>query len=61
MNPNGDETRPSRERTRALFARFIGARQRHVERPERTDREYERLRDELVVVHLNLVRFLAVG
>ena len=60
MNPNGGEARPSRERTRALFARFIRARQRQVERPERTDREYERLRDELVVVHLNLVRFLAV-
>jgi RNA polymerase sigma-B factor len=55
-----DETRPDRERTRALFARFIRARQRHTERSDRPDEEYERLRDELVVVHLNLVRFLAV-
>jgi RNA polymerase sigma-B factor len=55
-----DETRPDRERTRALFARFIRARRRHVDTPERPNSEYERLRDELVVVHLNLVRFLAV-
>jgi RNA polymerase sigma-B factor len=55
-----EETRPDRQRTRALFAAFIVARTRHNERPERHDREYEGLRDELVVVHLNLVRFLAV-
>lgn len=55
-----EETRPDRQRTRALFARFILARARHNERPEREDRDYEGLRDELVVVHLNLVRFLAV-
>ncbi len=55
-----DEARPNRKRTRALFARFIRARARHEQRPERPDSEYERLRDELVVVHLNLVRFLAV-
>ena len=55
-----DEARPDRERTRALFGRFIRARERHTEHPERHDAEYERLRDELVVVHLNLVRFLAV-
>ncbi len=55
-----DEVRPDRERTRELFARFTRARGRHAEHPDRGDPEYERLRDELVVVHLNLVRFLAV-
>lgn len=55
-----EETRPDRERTRELFALFIGARNRHDEKPERSDPEYERLRDELIVAHLNLVRFLAV-
>jgi RNA polymerase sigma-B factor len=55
-----EDARPDRERTRALFARFIRARKRHEGHPERHDQEYERLRDELVVVHLNLVRFLAV-
>ena len=55
-----EESRSDRERTRALFARFIRARARHDEDPARDDREYETLRDELVVAHLNLVRFLAV-
>jgi RNA polymerase sigma-B factor len=55
-----DQTRPERERTRALFTRFIRARKRHDDRPELSDAAYEGLRDELVVVHLNLVRFLAV-
>jgi RNA polymerase sigma-B factor len=55
-----EETRPDRERTRALFRRFIRARRRHVDGPEKPNPEYERLRDELVAVHLNLVRFLAV-
>jgi RNA polymerase sigma-B factor len=55
-----EDTRPDRERTRALFGRFIRGRKRHDEHPERHDADYERLRDELVVVHLNLVRFLAV-
>lgn len=54
-----DEARRDRERTRALFARFI-ERRRRAEAPEKPDPEHERLRDELVVVHLNLVRFLAV-
>src|SRR5580692_11880724 len=54
------DTRPDRERTRALFVRFIGARQRHSKSPDRPNPQHERLRDELVVVHLNLVRFLAV-
>jgi len=55
-----DEVRPDRRRTRTLFARFIRARGRHGERPDCPDPDYERLRAELVVVHLNLVRFLAV-
>ncbi len=54
------EDRPDRERTRALFGRFIGARERHAGAPGRPIPEYESLRNELVVVHLNLVRFLAV-
>jgi RNA polymerase sigma-B factor len=55
-----NDFRPDREQTRALFARFALARTRHEGDPERADPDYERLRDELVVVHLNLVRFLAV-
>ncbi|HZV76777.1 MAG TPA: SigB/SigF/SigG family RNA polymerase sigma factor [Candidatus Babeliales bacterium] len=55
-----DEARPDRERARSLFERFVVARQRNAEQPGRRDTEYERLRDELVVAHLNLVRFLAV-
>lgn len=39
---------------------FIVARARHAERPDVHDHEYESLRDQLVVAHLNLVRFLAV-
>jgi RNA polymerase sigma-B factor len=50
-------TRPDRERTRELFARFLAVRDAvngaaHAKREE--------LREELVVAHLNLVRFLAV-
>jgi RNA polymerase sigma-B factor len=55
-----DDSRPDRERTRALFSRFNRARARHSRYPERPNREYESLRNELVVAHLNLVRFLAV-
>ncbi|MFY9710475.1 MAG: sigma-70 family RNA polymerase sigma factor, partial [Candidatus Cybelea sp.] len=55
-----DDARRDRERTRALFACFIELRRRHDDSPETPDAEYERVRDELVVVHLNLVRFLAV-
>ena len=54
------EDRPDRERTRALFGRFIVARERHAGASSRPIPEYESLRNELVVVHLNLVRFLAV-
>ncbi len=55
-----EEARPDRQRTRALFARFVLVRDRHAQHPEQPDPEHEHLRDELVVVHLNLVRFLAV-
>lgn len=55
-----DDSRPDRERTRALFLRFVEVRARHERDPEASDPEYERLRDELVVAHLNLARFLAV-
>jgi RNA polymerase sigma-B factor len=44
------ETRPDRQRTRELLSRLAGAGE--------VDRE--RLREELVVAHLNLVRFLAM-
>ena len=53
------EPRPSRERTRELFAQFITARQRRQSNALEADAEYERLRDELAVAHLNLARFLA--
>lgn len=55
-----EDPRPDRERTRALFVRFIDARARHERQPDRYDAEYERLRNELIVAHLNLARFLAV-
>jgi RNA polymerase sigma-B factor len=55
-----DDARPDRKRTRALFLRFIDVRAQRAERPESPDAEYERLRSELVVAHLNLARFLAV-
>jgi RNA polymerase sigma-B factor len=46
----GGETRPDRQRTRALLSRLADA----------NDTEREGLREELVVAHLNLVRFLAM-
>ena len=52
------DPRPDRERTRALFLRFANVRERQP--PGSRDAEYEALRDELVVAHLNLARFLAV-
>lgn len=55
-----EDPRPDRERARALFLRFIGARARHDRSPNRYDAEYEGLRKELIVAHLNLARFLAV-
>jgi RNA polymerase sigma-B factor len=45
-----EETRPDRQRTRALLSRLAGA----------SEDEREKLREELVVAHLNLVRFLAM-
>jgi RNA polymerase sigma-B factor len=44
------ETRPDRQRTRDLLSRL----------PDASDTEREGLREELVVAHLNLVRFLAM-
>ncbi|HEY1429899.1 MAG TPA: SigB/SigF/SigG family RNA polymerase sigma factor [Candidatus Tumulicola sp.] len=52
-------TRPDRERTRSLFTRFIAIKDRRATDAE-VLAEYEYLRDELVVAHLNLARFLAV-
>ena len=54
------DVRSNRERTRELFVSFGGARARHAENPAHPDRDYESLRDELIVAHLNLVRFLAL-
>jgi len=54
-----NESRPSRERTRELFAQFIAARQRRECNGGNGDAEYELLREELAVAHLNLARFLA--
>ncbi len=50
----------SRERTRELFALFAHARARHDEGYQRIRTRVRTLRDELVVAHLNLVRFLAM-
>lgn len=60
MQESNHDVRSERERTRALFARFATARARHEENPDRKDSEYESLRNDLVVAHLNLVRFLAL-
>jgi len=49
-----------RERTRDLFSRFIRARVRHEQQPSICERDYESMRNDLVVAHLNLVRFLAL-
>ena len=55
-----EQARRDRERTRALFERFIERREQYSQDSQTPDSQYERLRDELAVVHLNLVRFLAV-
>ena len=55
-----EQARRDRKRTRALFERFIERRERYAQSDQTPEPEYEGLRDELVVVHLNLVRFLAV-
>ena len=54
------DVRSDRERTRELFGRFAVARARHAEFPDAQDAEYEQMRNDLVVAHLNLVRFLAL-
>lgn len=60
MQESNHDVRSDRERTRALFGRFAVARARHDQNPDRKDSEYESLRNDLVVAHLNLVRFLAL-
>ena len=54
-----DAERWDREKTREIFARFAVASKRKAQRGFR-DHDYDRLRNELVVAHLNLVRYLAV-
>ena len=60
MHESNADVRSERERTRALFGKFAIARARHDQNPDRKDSEYESLRNDLVVAHLNLVRFLAL-
>jgi RNA polymerase sigma-B factor len=60
MRDQSEDVRSVRERTRELFARFERARARHEKHPGIHERDYEMLRNELVVAHLNLVRFLAL-
>jgi RNA polymerase sigma-B factor len=60
VQESNPDVRSERERTRALFGRFATARARHDQDPDRKDSEYESLRNDLVVAHLNLVRFLAL-
>jgi RNA polymerase sigma-B factor len=60
VSTDGEETRWGREKTRSAFARFTKARERQVANPQKTDAEHENLRSDLVVAHLNLVRYLAV-
>ena len=54
-----EEERWDRQRVRETFAKFAEERAAR-ELNEKHGSEYEHLRDELVVAHLNLVRFLAV-
>jgi RNA polymerase sigma-B factor len=60
VRDQGEDVRSVRERTRELFVRFERARARHEKQPEVYERDYDGLRNELVVAHLNLVRFLAL-
>jgi RNA polymerase sigma-B factor len=60
MPQRSQEVRSNRERTRLIFARFAKTRQRHDAAPDSPDPLYEELRNDLVVAHLNLVRFLAL-
>jgi RNA polymerase sigma-B factor len=61
--PSVDDERWDRQRARAAFERFAVLRS-HAEQDAGKDAtglsEYDRLRNELVVAHLNLVRYLAV-
>ena len=57
--PQQDDERWDRRRAREAFAKFSHARVA-LERGDADDGTHERLREELVVAHLNLVRFLAV-
>jgi len=54
-----DEERWDRQKTRDSFARFAVASQRKAA-SELPDLEFDQLRNELVVAHLNLVRYLAI-
>jgi RNA polymerase sigma-B factor len=54
VHQHSEDERWDRQKTREAFARFAEAKQRS------SDPDYERLRSELVVAHLNLVRYLAV-
>lgn len=60
MEERETDVRSERERTRSLFGKFAIARTRHNANPTVLDAEYESLRNDLVVAHLNLVRFLAL-
>ncbi len=60
MTDRETDVRSERERTRSLFAEFALVRARREERPEEHDPKFELLRNDLVVAHLNLVRFLAL-
>ena len=55
-----ESVRWDRQKTRKTFARFAEARVRKERAPDNSDPLYDRLRNELVVAHLNLVRYLAV-
>src|ERR1035438_4638600 len=61
--PHVEEERWDRNRARAIFARFSvvrGDRSLDAGPNNVGESEYERLRNDLVVAHLNLVRYLAV-
>ncbi|MDE2483366.1 MAG: SigB/SigF/SigG family RNA polymerase sigma factor [bacterium] len=60
MTERETDVRSDRGRTRELFVRFASVRARHDAQPERRDAEYDELRNDLTVAHLNLVRFLAL-
>jgi RNA polymerase sigma-B factor len=55
-----EHSRWDRRKTREAFDRFARARAQKEAEPARAHPAYEKLRAELVVAHLNLVRYLAV-